>query len=542
MRTQAPFAADPVASAGVSSNAGVRSELRTLARGGLISLGGTISHGVLGFLLVVVVTRGLRAGGAGVFFEAIALFTILSNTTELGVDTGLVRTIPRYLALDRTQDIRRVLGVALWPVVAVGMALGVGMFVFAPQLSRIFVRNAAHRDEAVLYMRLLAPFLPLQSLTTVTLAGTRGFGTMVPLFVVENFGKPALRPVLVLLSIALGLGGVAIALAWALPVALGFPFALLTLFLFLRRAEGPDRFLLGTVRCARDLASEFWRFTAPRGLAGVFQVTILWFDVLLVGGLRSTREAGIYAAASRLLLVGTFAGAALRLAIAPQLSSMLTRRDQGGARGLYQVSTWWLMSLAWPFYITVAVFSPFLMRMFGPEFVEGQTALFILCCSALIGSATGSVDTVLLMGGKSSWNFINTMVALGLNLLLNLLLIPRFGMTGAAIAWGVSLVVNNVAPLIEVWALLLLTPLGRGFPVVARGAMICYGALGFVVRHIFGMSLLSFTLFGLVATALYLELLSRYSHVLEVSVLRQAIRLRAGRASGMARAASAARA
>ena len=67
-----------------------------VARGGSLNFIGAVANGLLQFALVVVVTRSLTRSASGAFFEAIALFLILSNTAELGADTGLTRMIPRY--------------------------------------------------------------------------------------------------------------------------------------------------------------------------------------------------------------------------------------------------------------------------------------------------------------------------------------------------------------------------------------------------------------------------------------------------------------
>src|SRR5262249_3689367 len=155
------------------------SDLRTLARGGSLSLVGTIVNALLGFVIVVVITRGQGARGAGILFEAIALFTILSNTAELGADTGLVRMIPRHRVNERSRDIPRTISVAIWPVLAASTVLAVAVFVFAPQLARAFI-HGANRELGVQDLRLLAPFLPAGTAITVVLAGSRGFGTMVP--------------------------------------------------------------------------------------------------------------------------------------------------------------------------------------------------------------------------------------------------------------------------------------------------------------------------------------------------------------------------
>ena len=105
---------------------GVRGEreadLRTVARGGTLNFAGSVVNGVLQFALVVVVTQALTKSEAGAFFEAVALFIILSNTCELGADTGLTRMIPRLRVLGRIADIRRSMAVGILP----GFLAGIG--------------------------------------------------------------------------------------------------------------------------------------------------------------------------------------------------------------------------------------------------------------------------------------------------------------------------------------------------------------------------------------------------------------------------------
>ena len=106
----------------------------------------------------------------------------------------------------------------------------------------------------------------------------------------------------------------------------------------------------------------------------------------------------------------------------------------------------------------------------------------------LVATAVGTVDIVLLMGGKSSWNLFNTVVALSSNIALNLILIPRYGGTGAAIAWSSSILFTNLLPLVQVWKFLGMHPFGRGFPKVVLAAGAAYGALGLVLRVALGTS------------------------------------------------------
>jgi O-antigen/teichoic acid export membrane protein len=462
-----------------------------------------------------------------VLFEVIALFTILANTTELGADTGLVRMVASYRAVGRTQDVRPTLRVALLPVLALSSLAALFVYLFAPDLTRVLI-NEGSRADGIRYLRVVAPFLPMAAATTVLLSGARGFGTMVPYVAILNVGVPILRPVLVGAVLAVGLGAAAVALGWALPVAAGFVCSLLAMYWLLQRAERRDRRVPGPPRRAGDLASEFWRFSSARGLAGFFQVAAIWMNVLLLGALGTTRDAGIFAAINRFTGVGTFALQAVGIALAPQVASLLARKDRAQAEGVFQTGTWWLIALGWPVYLTMAVFAPFVLKVFGPEYVEGQTALVIMCVGLMFLVGTGNNKIVLLMGGGSGWNLGITAASLIMNITLNILLIPVMGMNGAAVALSGSLVFDNSVTTLVVWRKLGLVPFGPGYPVVAIASFACFGGIGLVIRSLFGLSFPTFVLFAVVAGGVYLAILWRFRRVLRLSVLRASLRGRAG--------------
>jgi O-antigen/teichoic acid export membrane protein len=108
---------------------------------------------------------------------------------------------------------------------------------------------------------------------------------------------------------------------------------------------------------------------------------------------------------------------------------------------------------------------------------------------------------------------------------LNLILIPRLGINGAAIAFAAGIVVDNAIVTIAVRVFLKMHPFGRGYPIVAIGSLACYGAIGLVIRFSLGMSVASFLLYCVVATELYVALLWRYRTTLQLHALREALRL-----------------
>jgi O-antigen/teichoic acid export membrane protein len=507
----------------------LRSDLRKVTRNTVLRIGGGSASGLGRFALTVVVARSFGASGAGAFFSGLAVFTFVSIVCELGADTGFVRTIPRFRALGRTEEIRRTLVVGLVPVFVISSLLAIVLLAFAAPLTRL-IAGGAGSGTVIAYIRTLAPFVPLSALSTVMLAATIGYGSVVPTVLVDNVGKPLIRPILAAIVIAVGAGATALALSWALPIVVGLGVASVFLFSMTRRAESidltvhPGTSAVSPVRSYRELGSEFWRFSAPRALAGALEGLLVRLDILLVGGLATTAIAGIYAASSRLLGLGSFVLGAVITAISPQISVALAVEDHDRAEALFQTCTWWLMIPSWAIYLLLAIYSPLVLRLFGTQFERGSFVLTLLSLSMLVTMATGPVSSVLLMGGFSVWNLVNSIAGMTAMVGLNVLLVPRFGLTGAAIAGSVAIMSVQLAAAIEVWFLLRLEPLGRGFRTVALAALGCVGAPALLSRVILGPTIPGFVLTLLVAVPAYLLVLRRSATTLRFAMLREALR------------------
>ena len=293
-------------------------------------------------------------------------------------------------------------------------------------------------------------FVPVSALSLAVFAATRGFATMRPTVYLDKIARPALQPMLVLLAILAGAGSTVVALAYLGPYLPALVAGLCWMGMLLRRAErrrrGESAPPAPPARSLGRLWGEFWRFTGPRGLAAIFQTTSLWLNTLLIGALRSTKEAGVYAASSRYLAMAAMAAVAIRQVLAPKLSELLARGSTARAAAAYQTTTSWMVALNWPIYLALLTFGPALLQVFGRDFAGGDVVLVVLSATMLVATAVGPVDVVLLMGGRSSWNLVNTVLALGANLALNFALTPRYGLAGAAVAMAVGDPAQQPAP------------------------------------------------------------------------------------------------
>jgi O-antigen/teichoic acid export membrane protein len=271
---------------------------------------------------------------------------------------------------------------------------------------------------------------------------------------------------------------------------------------------------------------EFWTFSSGRALSSVLEIAIVWSDVLIVAALTGSREAGIYAAASRFVTTGTLVEASLRIAMGPELSSRLAVHDLKSATTLVSITTQWIILLSWPLYIALAIYAPVLLGVFGKGFQDGAGALAILSVAMLASMAVGNSQTVLLMSGRSMWQTGNKAAALAANIALNFALVPRWGILGAATAWAVTILVDSTAVLWEVRHLvglrLSLAPLVNAM----LFGSIAFTAVGLFVRGILGLNLFTACAGLAVSAAIHAVLLHWRREQFHLGLLRNALRRR----------------
>ncbi len=468
-------------SAVAEQKVGGDADLSSVARSGLANLAGAVVSAVANFALVLVIARLVSPADAGRFFTVTSLFLVLEAIGRLGADVGLVYFVARWRALGTESRILPGLRAAFVPSAVLCVSAAALMAILAPQLARLI---GVDDGRSVDLVRLLAFVLTLTTAYDIALGATRGLGRMRPTVLVEKMGRPALQLLLITVVLATGWTG-GLGYAWAAPYVGAFA---VTCYL-LRVALRAQPKLVGTRgRWDASVAREFWKFTMPRALASVAQVALQRFDIILVASLRGVREAAIYTAATRFLVVGQFVNQAITAPIQPRLSAALSTGDVPRAKRLYQASTAWLVLATWPIFGVVSVSASAYVALFGHDYRSGASVVVVLCIAMLVASGVGLVDSVIIMAGRASWNLATTLFALAVNVGMDLLLIPHLGLLGAALGWFGAIVAANVVPLAIAWRFLGMHPFGVGTLLAGALCGACFVLLPLLGRLVTGGS------------------------------------------------------
>ncbi|AGL14574.1 multi antimicrobial extrusion protein MatE [Actinoplanes sp. N902-109] len=460
-----------------------------MARGGLANMIGSALAGGTGVVVTWIVARVLGAEQAGAFFAATAAFVLGGGLAKLGTQTGLVYWLARLRATGREHLLGACLRTGLLPVTVLALLLGAAMWWQAPAIAHLTAPGSAHVLAGhTTGLRVLAVFLPLQALTDALLTATRGYKAMRPTVMLDRVLRSGLQ--------LLCMGAVFVAALWttaALPVlafAWAVPYLPVTILaaVTLRRIYLAGKPASYRVRRSETLGlrRDFWRFTGPRALASVAQLALQRVDVLLVAALGGLAAAAGYAVAGRFVVLIQFANQGISQSVQPRLAEALATGDRGTARHLYQTATGWLVLVTWPINLLVILYAPIYLRLFGEQYTAGTPVVVVLACAMLVATGCGMVDMVLAMAGRTSWNLVNVLVALGVTIGLDVLLIPRHGAFGAAVGLACAMVANNLLPLVQVARAARLHPFGAGTLTAGVLSVVCFAVLPRIVLAVTG--------------------------------------------------------
>jgi O-antigen/teichoic acid export membrane protein len=482
--------------------------MRQIARGSALTGAGAVVAAFGGVALTVVITRNFVPDLAGTFFASTAFFLIVSSLAQLGTDVGLVRFVSAHSVTGQQHRLGETLRIALVPVLVTSTLWAVAMWFLTPAIATWIGNDQVH-DDTVAMLHALTPFLPVAAVYGGLVATTRGRGSMKYTVIVDSTLRTIGQPVLILLSVWAGLDARGAAIAWVAPYPVGVVICSVVLVRQTRRMSRRPVAPLETVEViepadepidqpvrdvvdepagefadvhGRALARQFWSFTAARAVAS--GVVMVWrrFDVLMVAWLASPADAAVYTAATRFLVVGQLGIQAVQMTVSPQFGRLFASRDIVGARAVYKTATMWTMTFAWPLYIITGAAVGLVIPIFGADYTAGAKVTVILSAAMLVATACGGVDAVLLMSGRSWLSLGNAAITLAVNVGLDLLLIPKYGILGAAIGHATSLALRNLLALYQINRLMDMWAFTEQSLKIAVISLACFGVLPAVLH------------------------------------------------------------
>lgn len=392
----------------------------------MVTVGGT----GISFVVQMILARLMGVDEYGMYAYAISWIAVLLIGARFGLDTLLMRMVAAYTAKKEWSALRGLLASASLISLLVGCALAL-----AAAAVVWFLRD---RFSDALFMTFLIGWIaiPLMALSALRQGALRGLKRVALAQIPENL----LAPIVL---------GVSVVIFYFATNASPNSRTVITFYC----ASMAAAFLVGAFWLRRTLPSEVseqkavyhtreWTQTAlPLMFMAGISVLMNKTDILMLGAMRGTSDAGIYHVAVRLAGLTSFCILAVNAIAAPMIAELYAEKKLAELQRVVGLAAWGIFAFSVPVCLVLIAGGRYILAIFGEEFVAGYGPLVALALGQVVASLCGSVGYLLTMTGHQNSAAIALTSGVVLNITLNAIMIPLYGAIGAAWATAISIMV-----------------------------------------------------------------------------------------------------
>lgn len=381
----------------------------------------------LAFTLNILISRLLGANGAGIYFLSLSVVTLSSVVARFGLDGALLRFISVKVSNDDWGGAREIYWNGIRIALLGGLITTLVVFFGAPVIAEKLFSKKELVDPLKWMSLTILPF----TILTLEAESLKGLRNIKDAMIIQGVGIPLVMLMLI------------------------FPMA------YLYEVNGVSiAYLVSTVSVA-TLGAWYWKrsldghATKPlndsskqdliKSCISLFFVSIIGRGILpnapplLLGIWSVSDEVGIFSAAQRLAMLVGFLLSTVNSVVTPKFAELFSKHNLLALEKTARHTTMLITILATPIFIALVFGANWFMRIFGEEFVAGSRVLSILAIGQFVNIICGSVGQLLIISGKEKYLRNATVISAVSQVVLGIILIPSYGMIGAAIASALSL-------------------------------------------------------------------------------------------------------
>ena len=401
-------------------------------RGALLAFAIRIGSAAIAFFSQVLLARWIGAHEYGVFTYVWVWINILGTLCAAGFATSVIRFVPEYHQAGNHDLVRGFIHTGRWFSSIMGLLATLGGLA----LLYIFEGSVADYYRVPAAVALIA--LPAFALTDFQDGVGRSQGwidlALVPPYII--------RPFLLFTFI-----GGAVAIGWSknAETAVYAAIAATWITAVLQYMMQKKRMSHAVPSGPREYKFKFWlKVSLPVIAIESFALMMTNMDILLLNHFVSPEQIAIYFAAARTIALIAFVHFSVTAAVTPKFTTLYAEGDIEGLRKFLNETRKWTFIPSLIGGIGLLILGKPILWLFGAEFMAGYPAMFALVIGLLARSFAGPLQGLMIATGQQNTAAIALAAVVLINLAFNLLLIPIFGLVGAAAATAISFSVESI--------------------------------------------------------------------------------------------------
>ncbi|MDV7348160.1 flippase [Halorubrum distributum] len=399
--------------------------------GSTIVLAGSIVNKIIAFVGSVFMARLLGDVGYGVVVVALSVYFVLSGLLTLGLSGGIARNYPQA---NSDEAKRGILVTAFRLGVAVGTLGGTVVFLAAEPIAlRIF-----DDPSITLPLRILGISLPLKVILNLSNGSFQAIKKPIIKTSITSIVQPIVRIPFIIIFVLAGFeavgvtGAYTIAIGTAAFLSLYYVWQDTTLFDLSQPAQVDYRSLLS--------------FSLPLVGSTILIDLMNNADTILLAALGVSADAGQYNVAFVLSQATLLFYQTLGFMYVPEISELYGADQMERAGMVYRAITKWVLFISVPFILTAAAFPTYTLTfIYSSQYSTATVPFLFLIAGFVTHILNGPNHSTLTAFGDTRQIFKFDIITISFNIILNVSLIPKFGIAGAAVATATAYLIRNTA-------------------------------------------------------------------------------------------------
>jgi len=429
---------------------------RALVGSLLRGLGTSLCYLLIAFAIHVTFARLLTPANFGDYMIALNALSLGALVAAFGSKISAPRYIPNYAVEEDWARVSGFLRFFVGLMLAASLVIAVVMWLGEYILNGLG-RSATARDLHPIAVAALA--IPIYALAQVLAAVLRSFGAETMAFVPNKVVAPALTLVFTAALVWRGVTVTDWLLVLMVAAAAGVS-ALLQIVVFLWRGHG---FVLA--HKAAFEPREWLRFSVPVMVTGLMAELVKSVDLIMLEVLApSEASVGLYGAANGVVWVILIVLTASVVIMSPFMGVAAGTDDRRYMQRIYTFHSAYLVLMCTLTTVLLIVFARPILSLFGHAYLAAETPYIVLAVGYCLFGILGVSRSYLQFTKRNDLSMIALAVGVVVNIVLNVVLIPRYGMTGAAVSTLASLFATALLETILLYratGLLPFVPAGR---------------------------------------------------------------------------------
>ncbi|MFH1607543.1 MAG: flippase [archaeon] len=407
------------------------------------------------YLYRIIIAKHYGPGVYGLFALSIMFVGWFRIFSGLGLKEGLLRYISLFRGKKENKKIQYVFRKSFLLTIFTSILAGFLLFLFSESIALKFFSNT----DLILFLKIFSVTLPFLVIGGIFLAVIRAYEKIGWFSFISNVLWNLATLITLIILIGLGINSTSVAISYLVGT-----FAMFAMAYVVCKIKLPEIFKSSRKIQEKDkkIFDKMFSYSWPFIFYGAMISIFYWIDSFMIGIFKTVDDVGFYHAAIPIASLLVLPIDLFKQLFFPLVTKEYAKGNIEGVKQLSQQVGKWVFMMAAPFFILLMIFpGVFINTLFGPEYLVAENALRFLSIGALFTTLFGISEELISMKGKSKIILADIACVAIANVILNILFVPKYGITGAGLATMLSVISLNLLFFTQSYKYLSIIPFRR---------------------------------------------------------------------------------